>query len=222
MGTYENELRNLTAELEAERDWRDAELNKMRLMLRRVQEFGSEEYVNIYLKMTIPMIYAHWEGFCVASFKILLDFINNKKKKGCEVSYSLLTYANQRAYDKLKGKHSFSQKVEFSKLFIESLEKDINLSGKLDTKSNLNYKVLKDVLSIFEMDNTLYVQYEDSLNKLVNLRNAIAHGENSRMIDKDCMNENIALVIELMDTVLLQQIEYAEGEVYIMSRTVSR
>lgn len=49
------------------------------------------------------------------------------------------------------------------------------------------------------------------------MRNAIAHGENSRMVGADCMNENILLVTELMDIVMLQQIDYVEGEAYILS-----
>lgn len=217
MSVHEDEIRNLAEELEAERDWRIAELNKIRLMLRKIQETEPEDYVTVYLKMTLPMIYAHWEGFCVASFRILLDFINGKNVKGNEVSYNILTYANKQAYDKLKGKHSFLHKVEFSKLFIDILGKNISITGKLDTKSNLNYDVLKDILAIFEMNETLFVIHKDGLNKLVGMRNAIAHGENSRMVDLDCMNDNILLVTELMDIVLLQQIDYAEREVYILT-----
>lgn len=217
MSVHEDEIKNLAEELEAERDWRVAELNKIRLMLRKIQENEPEEYVTVYLKMTLPMIYAHWEGFCVASFRILLDFINGKNVKGNEVSYNVLTYANKKAYDKLKGKHSFLHKVEFSRLFIDILGKTINITGKLDTKSNLNYDVLKDILAVFEMNEPLFVEYKDDLNKLVNMRNAIAHGENSRMVDLDCMNKNIMLVTELMDIVMLQQIDYAEREVYILN-----
>lgn len=217
MSVHLDELTNLAIELEAERDWRVAELNKIRLMLRKIQENETEEYANIYLKMTIPMIYAHWEGFCVASFKILLDFVKRKNLKGHEVSYNILTYANRSAYDKLKGKHSFLQKVDFSKMFIDILGGTIAFSGKLDTKSNLNYKVLEDILEIFEMDKRLFAQHKEALDKLVNLRNAIAHGENSRVIDVEGMNENIALVVELMDGLLLQQINYVEKEMYILN-----
>ena len=216
MSLHQDEVRSLMAELEAERDWRVGELSKIRLIQRKVQENESEEYDNVYRKMTIPMIYAHWEGFCVASFKILLDFINNKSIKGNEVSYNVLTYANKDAYDKLKGKHSFLQKVAFSKMFIELLEKKVNFSGKLDTKSNLNYDVLIEILTIFEMQDTLFLPYKDALNKLVALRNAVAHGENSRMVDVDCMNKNIALVTELMDILLIQQIKYIEDDIYIL------
>ncbi len=220
MGIHEDEIRNLSAELEAERDWRVAEFSKMRLMLRKLQESESEENVNLYLKMTLPMIYAHWEGFCVASFKILLDYISSKNIKGNKASYNVLTYANKKAYDKLKGKHSFPQKVEFSKMFIDILNGNIRVTGKLDTKSNLNYDVLHDILTMFEMDETKFIQYQSDLNMLVGMRNAIAHGENSRIVSMDCMNKNILLITELMDIIVLEQIDYIDREAYILQEKV--
>ena len=97
---------NFMHEIEAERDWRVAELNKMKLLFREINEMDISEFKNIYLKMTVPMIYAHWEGFCVASFKILMDYVNRKEIDANRVAYNVLTYANSKTYDKLKGKNS--------------------------------------------------------------------------------------------------------------------
>lgn len=209
-------LNNLKQELESERDWRVAELTKMKLLLRRIQENEGAEYETIFLKMTIPSIYAQWEGFCVASFKILMDYINGKQLDAPTVSYNVLTYANREVYRRLQGKQSFFQKVDFSKGFIKIYNGKISIVGKLDTKSNLNYDALSEILQIFEMDITKFSCHEKTLNKLVNIRNAIAHGKNSVGVDKTMMEDNISLVTELMDKVLLEELEYATEQKYLL------
>lgn len=207
---------NFMHEIEAERDWRVAELNKMKLLFREINEMDISEFKNIYLKMTVPMIYAHWEGFCVASFKILMDYVNRKEIDANRVAYNVLTYANSKTYDKLKGKNSFIQRVDFSKQFIEILNNKINFAGKLDTKSNLNYKVLQEILQIFGMGEEGIMEFASDLNALVNIRNSIAHGENSKLIDDNKMRNNIELVTSLIDVMLLKEVQFVQEEAYLL------
>ncbi|MBT9776656.1 hypothetical protein GPL15_09080 [Clostridium sp. MCC353] len=216
MNANEETYLDLMHELEAERDWRIAELSKIKLLFREIKEMNINEYTSVYLKMTVPMVYAHWEGYCVASFKIIMDYINRKEMNAQLVAYNILTYANNKTYDKLKGKSSFTQRVEFSKEFIEILNGNIRIVGKLDTKSNLNYKVLQEIIKIFRMNEEGLEQYESELNLLVNIRNAIAHGENSRMINFDKMNANIELVTNLIDIMLLKEVQYIQNESYLL------
>lgn len=214
--TNEETYLDLIYELENEKNWRISELSKIRRLFKQIREVSETEYKNIYLKMTVPMIYAHWEGYCVASFKILMEYINRKEIAAQSVAYNILTYANNRTYDSLKGKSSFAQRVEFSKRFVGILNNKIYLTGKLDTKSNLNYKVLQEILQIFGMDEEGLKEFEMDLNALVHVRNAIAHGEASRMISFDKMNENIALVTNLIDAVLIKEIKFAQEETYLL------
>lgn len=216
MITREETSIDVVHELEHERDWRIAELSKIKLLFRKIKEMEISEYLNVYLKMTIPMIYAHWEGYCVASFKILGDYIKRKGVDAKAVTFNILTYANKKSYDKLKGKSSFRHKIEFTELFIDILNDKITSLGKLDTKSNLNYKVLQEILQILGMDECDFREYEADLNELVNLRNAIAHGENSRMIDFEKMIDNIILVTELIDVMLLKEIYFIQEEAYLL------
>lgn len=68
-------------ELEAEKDWRIAELNNMKRLFRQIAEMDMVEYKKVYLKMTVPMTYAHLEGYCVASFKILTEYLYSRAIK---------------------------------------------------------------------------------------------------------------------------------------------
>ena len=213
--TNEEAYLDFMHELEAERNWRVAELSDQKLLFRKVKELGVEQYITVYLKMTVPMVYAHWEGYCVSSFKLLMEYLNKKELDAKIVAYNILTYANNKTYDKLKGKSSFIQRVEFSRKFIEILNSKIRFTEKLDTKSNLNYSVLLDILQIFGMSEEGLKEFEGSLNTLVNVRNAIAHGENSRLIDDTKMNQNIELVTNLIDLILLKQVRFVQEGAYL-------
>lgn len=202
----------LVYELEAERDWRVAELGKIKRLCRKIKDLDADEFEKLYLKMTIPMIYAHWEGYCVASFKILMEYINRKQIDARSVTFNILTYANNVTYNSLQGKSSFPQRVEFSKKFIKILNEKVKLTEKLDTKSNLKYEVLQEILQIFEMGEEDIVEYKSKLNVLVNTRNSIAHGENSILIDLEKMSESIDLVVTLIDIILLKQTQFAQNE----------
>ena len=217
MGTNEETYIDLVHELEAERDWRVAELSKIKLLFREIKEMDNDEYSSIYLKMTIPMIYAHWEGYCISSFRIVIEYINRRKINAHEIAYNILTYANNKTYDKLKGKSSFEQRVEFSKKFVEILNGKVKLAERVDTKSNLNYKVLQEILKIFEMKEEDIQQYKSDLNILVNIRNSIAHGENSVMVDFGKMVNNIQMITNLIDAMLLKQVHYIKTEAYLAS-----
>lgn len=215
MVTNEETYIDLMHELEAERDWRIAELSRIKLLFREIKKMNNDEYISIYLKMTIPMIYAHWEGYCVSSFQIVIEYINRKEINAHSIAYNILTYANNKTYDKLKGKSSFAQRIEFSKNFIEILNGKVKVSGRIDTKSNLNYKVLQEILKIFEMEDEDVQQYKSELNTLVNIRNSIAHGENSIIIDFEKMVNGIQMITNLIDTMLLKQVHYIETEAYL-------
>ena len=208
---------NFVKELEAERDWRIAEFGRVKRILQIIHKTENENYVRTYLKMTIPMIYAHWEGYCVASFKLMAEYINKEEIDARMCTYNLITYANTVAYDKLKGKSSFEHRTEFSREFEKILDGKLKIPARIDTKSNLNYKVLKEILDIFEININKFQKYESDLNTLVNIRNAIAHGENSIIPDIEKMEKSIKCITEMIDIFLVEQTEYIKNEDYLKS-----
>lgn len=208
-------LQNLRDELEAERDWRINEFTRMKMLFRRISENETIEYTNMYLKMTVPMLYAHWEGFCVASFKLFSEHINSMMLDSEKVTYNILTYANTDAYDKLKGKQKFIHKVEFSELFSKILFGKVVIKTRVNTKSNLNAKALKEIFDEFQLNYDSLELYSSDLTAFVNVRNAIAHGENSIVIDREKMLKYIDLVVELIDKVMLEQISFIEERRYL-------
>ena len=73
------DVESLSAELVAEREWRTKELTDVKwIYMFMSHRVSKQKYLDLYLKMNIPMIYAYWEGFVVASYKIVFDYLNEK------------------------------------------------------------------------------------------------------------------------------------------------
>lgn len=207
------EIDFLSAELETEKEWRTKELTDIKLIYMFMsRQLSNQKYLKLYLKMNIPMIYAYWEGFVVASYKIVFDYLNRLELEPRITTIKLLTYANQGSYNSLKGKHSFKQKCEFTDKFLDILDNKIQIKNRIDTKSNLKYNVLVDLLQIFEIDTNAFGEYQPALDKLVNIRNAIAHGENSINVTFDDVLYFINIITEIMDKLILELIDYVENE----------
>ncbi len=199
----------LIHELEAEREWRVNELRNIKLLYKAIDsEWGREEYSTSYLKMVIPMIYAHWEGYVVQSYKIIFEFINRLELSSSEVTPKILTYANNQGYDYLKGKHSFSQKCEFTRRFLGILNKNIRIQGKIETNSNLKFEVLERLLDLFDIDISGFLRFKSKLNELVNIRNSIAHGENGYNITFEDAENHIEFITELIDELLVEEVKF--------------
>lgn len=208
MGAKEERL---VYELEAERDWRVRELRNIKLLYKDINsELSREEYSRAYLKMTVPMIYAHWEGYVVQSYKIVFEFINRLEISAKEMTSEILTYANSESYNYLKGKHSFSQKCSFTKKFLEILDKKVKIQGKIETNSNLKFEVFEKLLNLFGIDVSKFLRFRSDLNLLVNVRNSIAHGENSYNITFEDVERYIEFITELIDELLVEEVRFIE------------
>lgn len=214
----ELKIRNLQGELEDERDWRVKEFGLIKRLYEEIQKRNSDEELKAYTRMTIPIIYAHWEGFCVSSFKYILKFINNESLDHTVLTNNLFTYANKSVYDKLKGKQSFEQRCEFSEEFLKSLASSkLVLDTKINTKSNLNFEAFTEVCSVIGIDTNKFTQYSSDLTRMVNIRNSIAHGENSFLFELDQINKYITLVVELMDTLLVEEYNFINEKKYMIA-----
>jgi hypothetical protein len=208
---------NFLRELESDRDWRVKEFATIKKVYVTVK---TTDFESIYLKMIVPIIYAHWEGFCVTTFKSIISFINSQKLSYADLTTSLFTYAQQNTYDYLKGKQSFEQRCKFTKEFLNILStNDFTLNTKVNTKSNLKFDVFNEICDVIGIEITPFKNYKDDLNKLVHLRNAIAHGENSIKLDIDIITENIELVTQLMDLFILEACYFINNNKYLESVT---
>ncbi|WP_283789468.1 MAE_28990/MAE_18760 family HEPN-like nuclease (plasmid) [Bermanella sp. WJH001] len=180
-------------------NWRDGELAKFKVNPHKVDQ-------QLWDRMCIPMIYAHWEGYVVSSLRVLIGHLNKLQLSPKEVDTKLIVIGLGNTYNSLSGKQRFDQKVDFTNKFIGLFENAIKFKKEIDTKSNLNSKVLKELCDMFGFKFDSFENVSSDINRIVTFRNKIAHGENSILPDTDSIEKYISSVAIATD-ILLQEID---------------
>jgi len=134
------------------------------------------------LRSSIPLIYAHWEGFFKKSIKLLhqeLDLLSTDYNKLDNTLLSILTKdkdINKYKKDKFK--------------FIEI---------SINTESNLSWKVLEKFSIRYNFNLKRFEKYKTTIEQVLKARNGISHGENAYHFDDfSKINEYINVITKLM------------------------
>ena len=172
--------------------WRDGEFAQF-----KINRAGVEE--TLWCRMCIPMIYAHWEGFVVSSLKILIKHLNVLELTPHQIQTYLIVMGLGDQYNSLSGKQSFAQRVVFKNSFKELMQNNIKFSKKVETKSNLKSNVLKELCEMFGFEFERFKNQVGDIDRLIHIRNSIAHGENSINPDFENLTKYITSVNEAMD-----------------------
>lgn len=190
-----------------------------------------EEDAQIFLNYSIPAIYAIWEGFITTALHTYIVELNQLNLTFDSVCESILIQNFEKKfgeYPKTKDK-----KTEFLKNIFEFYANPIiNIPKGVKTKSNVNHEVLNEILSDFglpilqdqlivysELSNYPNLPLKNSLYKeltrLLDNRNAVAHGQNSVVIHRSDLERAIKLVETLMDLVCDRIVNGFQNETYL-------
>ena len=181
-------------------NWRTGQLASLKFVIVHYQM--AEEHKKMLIRYSVPSIYSLWEGFVRCSFQFYINEINSMRLRPDDVHISLRTHAFS-SNDKLvleNPRINFSTKKEFIETFFECCENDFKVPTKLPTKSNVDFKVISDILLRFNLD-LLPESFEKGLKKMLKFRNDIAHGEYSIPVIIDNVSEFSQLVIDLMSEI---------------------
>ena len=206
-------IAKIIEEIKQENEWREKDFSKIKHIYSQL----SDKDQVLFLRMSIPYIYAHWEGFVVDSLKKILEHFNQLKLQHHQVKINIFVLSLQKQFDFLKGKQSFEQKCQFSENFFLFLNEQLKFNKDINTKSNLNFSVLEELCQIFGLNVDKFDQYKAQLNKLVKIRNHIAHGENSYILSLENIEEYLNLVNELILKLAEELKEYLQQEKYLKS-----
>ena len=173
------------------------------------------------IRATLPLLYAHWEGFVKISLSYYLQFISYKGLRNDELRTQFFALSMRKKLGNLKDRsiQSESQMIDF---ILSDFDKQSNIPTKnvVNTKSNLKYEVLEEILFIMDLEDDYFKRQEELINDLVNERNYIAHGEH-KLIDYDTFLEFFDDVISLMVNLKSQIENSALLENYKKQQTIS-
>lgn len=205
-------MHRVVEEIYESNKWRDGEFAKFKVNSSNVDE-------NLWCRMCIPMIYAHWEGFVVSSLKVLLEHLNRLELNPKDVKTNLVVVGLGDSYKSLSGKQSFKQRVEFTDKFSGIFQEKLKFAKKIDTKSNLRSDVLNELCEMFSLDFSGFEDQAGDIDRLVNVRNSIAHGENSIVPRLENIEKYIEAVTKAMDVLIEEIQKFIEGEEYLAKKS---
>ncbi|MGY6554184.1 MAG: MAE_28990/MAE_18760 family HEPN-like nuclease [Wenzhouxiangella sp.] len=205
-------MHKVIEEITESNNWRDGEFAKFKLNPANLDK-------QLWFRMCIPMIYAHWEGFVVSSLKILIRYLNSLELKPDSVRTHLIVVGLGASYRSLSGKQSFKQRVEFTDRFSSLYKNSLKFAKKVDTKSNLKSTVLEELCEMFGFDFANFTNYTSDIDRLVNIRNSIAHGENSVIPDRENIEKYITVVVSAMDALVDEMQKFLDEEEYLVQKT---
>ena len=165
-------MHRVVEEIYESNKWRDGEFAKFKINSSNVDEA-------LWCRMCIPMIYAHWEGFVVSSLKVVLEYLSRLELSPKDVKTNIVVIGLGNSYKSLSGKQSFKQRIEFTDRFSGIYQEQLKFTQKIDTKSNLKSNVLSEICEMFSIDFSDFQSQVGDIDRLVHVRNSIAHGENS-------------------------------------------
>ncbi len=110
------------------------------------------------------------------------------------------------------------QQEKFIRNMYTTLTNPIKIVPKVQTKSNVNLEVVNNLLTSFGLE-VLPDSYEGGLNKLLNFRNKIAHGEKAITVKDDHITEFTQLINDLMVDIATRIEEGLTNKTYLTPKS---
>lgn len=210
-------MSKLKENLEYEINWRMGEIAVIKKLLKS-DKLNSRE-VEIIKKYSIASIYSIWEGFIVKSFEYYIEEINNLNLKIGEINLNILTHTIDSHVQLENGRKEFGKKCKFITQLLEYMSYDtVVIAKKVPTYSNVNSKVVNNIFECFNFGKRLDKKFEPELNYFLMIRNDIAHGEFSIVVDEEKIYAICSLVINLMSEIALIILAEYQNKNYLRFR----
>lgn len=217
-------LEKLQDRLDKELAWRKKELTLMKSSI----EIAEGESLNTLLRAGISLLYAHWEGYVKIAARAYLTFLNDQNCTLSELQehFTLLhlkkTIIDIRETNKVTRFADLIQKMNNKDNEIFKVkEKDPDI---ISTRSNLKFKVLKEILFSLGLDDAKFARNQYYIDeKLVEIRNRIAHGEYTSFLKQTSdpskvveeFKELYHIILDLLDEFRDQIIEAGMNKNYL-------
>lgn len=188
----------LETTISQEYSWRRKELTNIKNLT-----LSSRDHIKkTLLKMSVDLLYSHWEGFVKESSIAFCEYLNFQgikyKRLLSNFHVCALMSEFQGQYPPSNFKSTFNI-VTGASLALEKKMK-IDIPNYIDTQSNLKSNVLKELTQKLGIDYSVYELKENLIDeRFVGLRNAIAHGEYRDVEEKDFIElyEGITSLIDI-------------------------
>jgi len=221
---------DLRAELEADRIWREDEVRKLQNL---GGNLSSDQEKDQYRRSLILMLYAHFEGFCKFALSLYCSAINRARIQCEQADFALAAASLAPLFRDLRNPqkksdifrhslpddaklHVFAREAEFVQRSAQLLGRTVEIpDGVVDMESNLTPTVLSKNLFRLGFRHDAFEAWYGDINKLLEFRNKIGHGEMRSGIAEKAYTDLRASVDRVMTGVTVVVIRSLEERDYL-------
>ena len=157
--------------------WRRKELTRLKTMV--IANQGGQDR-DLFIRASIPMLYAHWEGFVKKVGSLYLEYVARKKLRNDELPDAFLAMAIGRIVRRASESSKVGTSLDVVNFFRSEMSKSSQLNWKngVNTRSNLKASVFREIILSLGLSYVGFATKEKLIDeKLLANRNEIAHGE---------------------------------------------
>lgn len=180
-----------------DRTWRIREISDLKTAIRR----ADENLMKVLLRALVTISYAHWEGHVRNSAKLYLTHIALRKHSYASLNNQFMkNYFLPRLTALSKSKGGVLSKCNLLDEILTFSDKQFTRVNDdlINTKSNLNSEVLKEICLVCDISYQEFFEHESFIDAiLLKRRNAIAHGEDT-FVAKDDLDDVTNTTVALM------------------------
>lgn len=208
---------DLSAQLDAEIAWRRKEL----ILIKNYIPDNSSPKQDATIRFSVPILYAHFEGFVKQTTEMYLKYVASRYLKHSDLQSQFIALSLTKKINLLEVKN-IQDKTKIIDFIITESQKTSNILTKnvIQTKSNLRFDVLRDILFIIGIQEDQFLKYESLVDDLVDARNYIAHGE-FKKVDKATFDIMFGDIQQLMIDLKTEIENSATGGKYMKQQVVA-
>lgn len=169
----------------SDRTWRIREISDLKTAIRR----ADSSLEKVLLRSLVAVSYAHWEGHVRTCAKLYFTHIALRKFQYSELNPQFLkNYFLPRLTALSTSRINLESKCALMDDILSASNKQFNRANDdlINTKSNLNSEILREICLICGIPTKNFEQHEIFIDAfLLKRRNAIAHGEDTFIARED-------------------------------------
>lgn len=223
-------LVELWAEIEEELAWRHDELRFLNNQIERLEDERDRKKLR---RSALLMIYAHFEGFSKFAFDFYIKAINRENLACSDVNSFILASSFNEIFKGLRNPdsknnpfrsslpddsklHRFARSVHFLEQLDDKLALKVKIPDSIiDTESNLKPKVISKLLYSIGLDHTLFESEYPAINRLLNKRNKIGHGESRSGIEEVEFNSLYTISLNILNEIKSKIMDSLSSQKYL-------
>lgn len=168
-------LTELNEHLDNELSWRKKELTTLRLLIGSLRDHQKK----VFLRAIFCILYAHWEGFIKAAATSYISYVETRGLKFRELTANFIALGIRGKIIEAGTSKRATLHTSLTSYLLSELSDPARMGADdaIDTESNLNSRVLSDILCAIGIDDKTYATKSQLLDqKLLYVRNTVAHG----------------------------------------------